>query len=78
MAAAIFPASRGSSESYSKFRPQRGLRWMFTAGASQTEMLFSFTSAAAASPALETKSSSQVAARSVAQGQAVVHTPASG
>ena len=51
---------------------------MFIAGASQTEMLFSFTSRAAARPTSFTSFGFQVEASIVAQGHAVVYTPHSG
>ena len=59
-AAAIFPLTRGSSEKYSKFRPQRMVRWMFKAGASHSCTPKRYISSPTMSPQERAKSTSQL------------------
>ena len=67
-AAAILPASSGSSEKYSKFRPQRGLRLMFTPGPSTMEMPSAFASRPMCAPISSSSASSHVLASPAAVG----------
>ena len=70
-AAAIRPATSGSSEKYSKFRPPRGLRWVLRAGPSSTSTPYSRVSFPIARPTGSTRSVSQDDASRVAIGKAV-------
>ena len=74
IAAASFPESSGSSEKYSKFRPQSGLRLMFTPGPSTMPTPCATASSPIARPTSESSDSSQVFASALAVGKHVAGT----
>eukprot|EP00967_Tisochrysis_lutea_P153557 scaffold303356_cov30-Tisochrysis_lutea.AAC.1 len=65
------PANSGSSEKYSKLRPQRGWRLMFTPGPSSTPTSRARHSRPSASPTCRTSTGSHDAASAQAQGKQV-------
>ena len=69
IAVAIRPARTGSSEKYSKFRPHRGLRLMFTAGPSTTDTRSCWQLSPIASPIARISSGSKDAAVAHAVGK---------
>ena len=68
-AVAITPVRYGSSEKYSKFRPHRGLRLMFTAGPSSTLSFSCWQASPRASPIFSISSGSKEAAVALAAGK---------
>ncbi len=74
IAAASLPESSGSSEKYSKFRPQSGLRLMFTPGPSTMPTPCATASSPSARPTAESSVSSQLFASALAVGKHVAGT----
>ena len=70
-AAPMRPARKGSSEKYSKFLPQRGLRLMFTPGPSTVDTPRLCASTAIADPTSSIRFSSQLEAVVTAPGKQV-------
>ena len=64
----------GSSEQYSKSRPQRGLRWMFRPGPRRTATSCAAASSPIASPTASPRASSQLHAVAEAVGKQVAGT----
>ncbi len=73
-AVASSPASTGSSERYSKLRPQSGDRFMLMPGPSTTETPIAFASRANASPTSANRSGFQEEAIPEAVGKQVAGT----